>query len=147
MMLGKIAGRRRRGRQRARWLGGIADSADVSLQTPRIVKAREAWRAAVPGAAESDTPGRLTAAELSSVSWALPLCCAWPLSHVRLSVTPRTAARQAPLSAGILQARTLQWIATPSSRGSSQPGDGTQASHIAGRFFPIRATREAHAIQ
>ena len=146
MMLGKIAGGRRRGRQRARWLGGIADSADVSLQTPRIVKAREAWRAAVPGATESDTPGRLdrSGAEQRFLGSAPVLRLA---AQPRPSVTPRTAARQAPLSAGILQARTLQWVATPSSRGSSQPGDGTQASHIAGRFFPIRATREAHAIQ
>ena len=43
---------------------------------------------------------------------------------------------------GILQARTLEWVAVPSSRGSSQPRDQTQASHIAGRFFTIWATRE-----
>ena len=44
---------------------------------------------------------------------------------------------------GILQARILEWIAIPFSRGSSQPRDQTQASHIAGRFFSIWATREA----
>ena len=43
---------------------------------------------------------------------------------------------------GILQVRTLEWIAMPSSRGSSQPRDWTQVSHIAGRFFTIWATRE-----
>ena len=47
------------------------------------------------------------------------LYCAWLLSHVRLFVTPWTIARQAPLSTGILQARTLEWVAVPSSRGSS----------------------------
>ena len=44
---------------------------------------------------------------------------------------------------GILQARILEWVAGPFSRGSSQPRDWTQVSHIAGRFFTIWATREA----
>ena len=43
---------------------------------------------------------------------------------------------------GIFQARILEWVAIPSSRGSSQTRDGTQVSHIAGRFFTIWATRE-----
>ena len=43
---------------------------------------------------------------------------------------------------GILQARILEWVAFPSSRGSSQPRDQTQVSNIAGGFFTIRATRE-----
>ena len=42
---------------------------------------------------------------------------------------------------GILQARILEWVAMPSSRGSSQPSDQTQVSHIAGRFFTIWATK------
>ena len=50
LMLGKIEGRRRRGRKRMRWLDGIIDSVDVSLRTVReIVKGREAWHAAVRG--------------------------------------------------------------------------------------------------
>ena len=44
---------------------------------------------------------------------------------------------------GILQARILEWVARPFSRGSSQPRNGTQVSHIAGRFFTIWGTREA----
>ncbi|CAI9152773.1 unnamed protein product [Rangifer tarandus platyrhynchus] len=64
------------------------------------------------------------------------LCCA-VLSRVRLSATLWTVAHQALLSMRILQARTLQWVATPSSRGSSQPRDRTQVSCIAGRFFTI----------
>ena len=52
-------------------------------------------------------------------------------------------ARQAPLSMGILQARILEWVTMPSSRGSSQPRDRVQVSLIAGGFFTICATREA----
>ena len=74
--------------------------------------------------------------------------CCLPCRYVCLvnsvlsdSVTPWTAARQAPLSLGVLQARILEWVAMPSSRGSSQPRDWTQVSCIADWFFTTPTLR------
>ena len=65
------------------------------------------------------------------------------LSHVELFATPWPAACQVPLSVGILQAKILEWVAMPSSRGSSDPGIKPTVSCIADRLFTISATQKA----
>ena len=66
----------------------------------------------------------------------LPACGLSRLSCPTLC-DPMGCSPPGPSVNGILQARILEWIATPSSRGSSRPGDGTQVSHIAGGFFTV----------
>ena len=68
-MLGKIEGRRRRRRQKIRWLNGITDSMDMSLSKLwEMVKDREAWRVAVHGITKSWTINWLSAEELMSLN-------------------------------------------------------------------------------
>ena len=71
--------------------------------------------------------------------------CVGVLSHVQLFATPWAVAHQAPLSMGILQARILEWVATPSSRGSSsaiEPASLTSPALVGG-FFTSNVTWEA----
>ena len=105
---------------------------------------RGVWWAIVQGVSESDRTERLTLSfhikkndQLftfrlihSIMSDCDPMGCSLPGSSVHI----------------ILQARILEWVAIPFSRGSSWPRDGTQVSRIAGRFFTIWATRESQIV-
>ena len=75
-----------------------------------------------------DSKGRK---EKTTILWGFVCVCKWELlSCVWLFVTPWTVAHQTPLSMGILQARILEWVAKPSSRGSSRPRDRTHALYV-----------------
>ena len=102
LMLGGIGGRRRRGRQRIRWLDGTTDSMGMSLSKLReLVMDREAWRAVIHGVAKSQT--RLS--DWPELNWD----CSLPGFSVL----------------GISNARILEWVAISFPRVSSQPRNWT----------------------
>ena len=132
LMLGKIEGRRRRGRQRMRWLDGITDSMDMSLS-----KLKEWWWTGKPGVLQS--MGLQRVGHNERLNWTEYKNLLIAQSYLSLC-NPMDCSPSGFSVHRILQTGILEWVAPSFSRGTSRPRDPTQVSCIPGRFFTIWAT-------